>query len=306
MSIIRTSDGRTNLHIWRTGKIYESQKGAIYRKAWNNILFSVRPQPRDEHVVKYYDIRSPLSYPNETFDAVFALHVIEHLTQYEGEMFVREIFRVLKPGGIVRISTPDLEDICRSYLKRLEECVENPTKESIVKYEWSVYELLDQFVRDKPGGMMVEAIKKGYFDPEYAKNRFGDVFDEFYVPQSSQKGEKQTSATEYLRRLILSLSTKGIYIRTFRRIKRFIINVCLSDRTVLPENHPRVTKEANLWMYDRLSLKLLLNKQGFVDFSVKDYKSSDIFNWVKYNLEQSNYGDHAIEPSLYVEAKKTS
>ncbi len=306
MNITRASDGRANLHIWRTGKTYEHQKGAIYRQEWTNILFSVRPQPKHEHVIRYYDIRKPLPYPDNTFDAVFALHIIEHLTPSEGEKFVGQIFRVLKPGGMVRISTPDLEDIVRAYLERLEQCVQNPTKENIFKYEWSVLELVDQIVRDASGGLMIEAIKKGHFDPQYAKIRFGDVFDEFYVPQSAKQDRTPPGTSRHPFQRRLGLKPKQLYVGIIRRIKRIVINRFLNDKIVLPQDHPRVTKEANVWMYDRLSLELLLTRGGFVGFSQKDYKSSDIFNWVKYNLDQSNYGDHAIEPSIYVEAKKPS
>ena len=61
------------------------------------------------------------------------------------------------------------------------------TKENIFKYEWSVLELVDQIVRDVSGGLMIEAIKIGHFDPQYAKIRFGDVFNEFYVLQSPKQ-----------------------------------------------------------------------------------------------------------------------
>ena len=39
----------------------------------------------------------------------------------QGEFFVRECFRVLRPGGLLRLAVPDLEDIARAYLKTLEE-----------------------------------------------------------------------------------------------------------------------------------------------------------------------------------------
>ena len=194
----------------------------------------------------------------------------------------------------------------QAYLERLELCAENPTKENIFKYEWSVLELVDQIVRDVSGGLMIEAIKNGHFDPHYAKTRFGDVFDEFHVPQSAKqvRTHPNTSRHPFLRRV--GLKPKQLYVRVIVRIKRIVIDRFLNDRTVLPQDHPRVTKQTNVCMYDRLALKLLLTRGGFVSFSRKDYKSSDIFNWVKYNLDQSNYGDHAIEPSIYVEAKRPS
>ena len=68
------------------------------------------------------------------------------------------------------------------------------------------------------------------------------------------------------------------------------------------DEDPRKTRESNLWTYDQLSLRLLLEGQGFKKFSVKSYSESDIVGWERYDLDRSNRGDHSIEPSLYVEA----
>ena len=41
-------------------------------------------------------------------------------------------------------------------------------------------------------------------------------------------------------------------------------------------------------------------------YAVKTYKTSDIDKWERFQLDRSNFGDYAIEPSLYVEAKRRS
>jgi predicted SAM-dependent methyltransferase len=42
-------------------------------------------------------------------DFIFSSHFLEHLPKNTGLFFIREVFRVLKPGGRVRIVVPDLE-----------------------------------------------------------------------------------------------------------------------------------------------------------------------------------------------------
>jgi predicted SAM-dependent methyltransferase len=51
----------------------------------------------------------PFPFDNATFDYIFSEHLIEHLTYDQGQLMLRECFRVLKPGGKIRIATPDLE-----------------------------------------------------------------------------------------------------------------------------------------------------------------------------------------------------
>lgn len=48
----------------------------------------------------------PLPYPDATFDVVTATEVIEHLEDFR--RVVREIHRVLKPGGVCILSTPNI------------------------------------------------------------------------------------------------------------------------------------------------------------------------------------------------------
>ncbi len=59
--------------------------------------------------VHHLNAIKPWPWPAGSFDAVFASHVLEHLTPEEAERLLREAHRTLAPGGIVRIAVPDLD-----------------------------------------------------------------------------------------------------------------------------------------------------------------------------------------------------
>jgi len=58
-----------------------------------------------------------LPWKNNVFETTVSQHVIEHL-ELETELLplLRELHRVMKPGGEIWLSCPDIESICNSYL----------------------------------------------------------------------------------------------------------------------------------------------------------------------------------------------
>ena len=62
-----------------------------------------------------WDIRRKLPFADNSVSAVFHEHVMEHISGIEGYHFVKECFRVLKPGGILRIVMPDASRYLQSY-----------------------------------------------------------------------------------------------------------------------------------------------------------------------------------------------
>jgi predicted SAM-dependent methyltransferase len=62
------------------------------------------------------DITRPLRLPDDYFDALYGSEVIEHIDLNQGRRFLAEAYRVLKPGGVIRLTTPDAPEICRVYL----------------------------------------------------------------------------------------------------------------------------------------------------------------------------------------------
>ena len=62
------------------------------------------------------DARQPLPFPSACSRFIFHEHFLEHLRFDEGLAFLTECARVLRPGGIMRMSTPDLRRIIATYL----------------------------------------------------------------------------------------------------------------------------------------------------------------------------------------------
>lgn len=65
--------------------------------------------------VRYLNLKKKLPFSDETIDAIYASHVWEHLYLDEALRLTEECFRVLKPGGFLRIVVPDLEELCGNY-----------------------------------------------------------------------------------------------------------------------------------------------------------------------------------------------
>jgi len=60
----------------------------------------------------------PLPVPDDTYDLVFASHVLEHIPWYRAVTALREVRRVLKPGGEFEVYVPDFAFIVECYLNR--------------------------------------------------------------------------------------------------------------------------------------------------------------------------------------------
>jgi predicted SAM-dependent methyltransferase len=60
--------------------------------------------------------RLPL--PDSAFAFAFAEHLIEHLTPRVGRRMLSEVHRILRPGGVLRMTTPDLRKVIAIYEDR--------------------------------------------------------------------------------------------------------------------------------------------------------------------------------------------
>ena len=80
--------------------------GPIFLEGWLNTDLD----PRAPGVL-FLDSSKRLSFSDSNFDYIFSEHHFEQLEYRQGLLMLRECFRVLKPGGRIRIATPSLDTV---------------------------------------------------------------------------------------------------------------------------------------------------------------------------------------------------
>lgn len=267
--------------------------GATFHPSWRNIdIESYSPE------VQSYDIRKGLPFPNASFDACYSSHVLEHLTLEEANKLLAEKRRVLKPQGIIRVVVPDLEQIARNYLKTLEE-IESGVLEAEPNYDWMMLELFDQTVRDFGGGEMGRYLTNPEIkNQEFVRSRIGLEAESYWMPQT-EKEEKtlwgkisSKKPSWFVDKLQKVLAKNLVYAIGGKKLKK-----------ALEVGIFRNSGEIHRWMYDRFSLRRMLEKSGFIEMSVCQAEESRIPNFNSYNLDVLD-GKVRKPDSLFMEGIK--
>ena len=92
-----------------------------------------------------HDLRKGIPFDAGSVDAVYHSHFLEHLDPPIARLFLQEVWRVLKPGGIQRIVVPDMERLCASYLNHLQACLTDSSQ--IPQHDGYVAAIIEQAVR---------------------------------------------------------------------------------------------------------------------------------------------------------------
>ena len=98
-----------------------------------------------------HDLSKGIPAADSSVDAVYHSHMLEHLDREVAEGFMREVKRVLRPGGIQRISVPDLEGYVRAYLADLE------SSDGGAEHDLYVAPILEQSVRREAHGTSLQS-----------------------------------------------------------------------------------------------------------------------------------------------------
>ena len=100
-------------------KFYNIGAGGFRHPAWTNVdrESEYYEAAQRNGVDINWDLMSltPLPIESNTAEIVFTSHVIEHVTNQAVQNMFTEVFRILKPGGYFRVTTPNIELDIRAY-----------------------------------------------------------------------------------------------------------------------------------------------------------------------------------------------
>jgi predicted SAM-dependent methyltransferase len=90
--------------------------GQDYKTGWLNIDQYIDPNAKKTHMTIECDLVKHFPFKRSSVLYFYSEHFIEHITYADGLDFLKKIYKSLKPGGVLRISCPNLEDLTLHYL----------------------------------------------------------------------------------------------------------------------------------------------------------------------------------------------
>lgn len=88
----------------------ENTHDLIKGPEWQHIRIDIDPKVQPDLID---DIRYLAKVGDESVDAIFSSHNLEHLHEYDAQAALRTFYRKLKSGGLCIIIVPDLAAACR-------------------------------------------------------------------------------------------------------------------------------------------------------------------------------------------------
>lgn len=273
---------------------------------WHPDWVNIDLTPPGPEVTKF-DLRDGLPFPDETFDAVYHSHVLEHLEPQRGKELLVDCHRVLKPGGVLRVVVPDLEYICRAYLEVLDRY--SPTDpDHEIDHEWMVLEVIDQHVRTRSGGEMIPFLveQRGRVTPFLRSYMNQDLLS--FLEDRSEPSESRSFSERIAGKSIGYLAKRASFLvlDAIRKYPSKLMLTLIGGRKYVRafENAMfREEGEIHNWMYDHVSLTKALLETGLVETKKMTADTSQIPDFERYQLDTN--GDRTRKPhSLFMEARR--
>lgn len=263
--------------------------GNVFHETWENIdLVANSPQ------VRQHDLAKGLPYDDNTFDAVYASHLLEHISSSSAPGFIQECARVAKSGAVLRFVVPDFEVMVRSYLEILEQAATGD-REAIARHAWIVNEIIDQSVRSESGGSMKHFILAHQHEPvmEFIRSRIGQEANAVL-----NEGASTCSNSTF------SYKASLLYRFASQKLLTSLAWLLLGGkgRSAVQQGFLKISGEIHQWIYDRVSLQQLLEKHCS-QVAKMDAFTSGIPGFSSFGLDVRN-GAIRKPDSLFMEGIK--
>ncbi|MFB1489907.1 MULTISPECIES: methyltransferase domain-containing protein [unclassified Thiocapsa] len=258
-------------------------------------------------MVQSADLLAPLPFANDSVAVIYSSHFLEHVPRSRVPGLLAECFRVLRPGGVLRLVMPDLEEMCREYLARRD--AGDHEKADLV-----VVEMIDQCVRLTGGGELGALYRTYSGDPgryatmmDYLNWRNGENLRPVSTGQAADRGQAVTAPRPTRSRPFLERITT-----LPSRVRKRAQNAWFAW---LLQRLPAAFREQNVslasvgerhhWLWDRHQLTEALRAAGFehIERCTCDTGRIDGFPFFPLDVDDDGRARKGAE-SMYVEASK--
>ena len=167
--------------------------GCYQKKIHGYVNVDIRPEVQPDLVDDVFTLEKV---KDESADVIYACHVLEHATRSTALLALTRWYRVLKPGGTLRIAVPDMRAVCEYYvnhgnLNELSAFFWGSQKhDHDVHYTGWDFETLQ---RDLQGASFID-IKR--YDWRKTEHFYIDDYSQCYLPRISYKTRRPDGIIE--------------------------------------------------------------------------------------------------------------
>jgi SAM-dependent methyltransferase len=267
------------------GKVY------VTSNHWINLDYA----SSDIHV-RQADLLEALPFDSNSISLVYSSHFLEHIPLAQVPSFLKECYRILKPGGIIRLVLPDFEEMCHEYISQLH-------KGDYTKARLCVIDIIDQCVRLNSGGQLAKVYE------EYSKITSDRDIAEYIYHRSGQCLPIPASKPDNLMKIVSLFQKPRLILRKLSsRLNLIRIHIIVS---LLPKAFRQQNVsfsgigERHQWLWDFYQLKENLEEVGFDSVQRFNFNTSQVCEFPFDPLDVNPDGNpRKGNQSMYVEAQK--
>lgn len=270
--------------------------GAWYVESADWINLDFLPQGPS---VQQANLLATLPIDSGSADVVYSSHFLEHIPRDRVAGFLDECLRILKPGGVLRLVLPDLENLCEEYLARRRAGEHD-------KADFVVIEMIDQCVRPVSGGELGRYYDSIFSEPaarsdtiEFVRYRTGEslAMSGLNAQQLSRMNRK--GPLHSLQRFLSGWQSRLQRCRLRLGLAILPAAFCAQNVSLA------AVGERHHWLWDFSQLERLLTTLGYSAVTRQNCQSSGIagFPCFPLDIDASGYPRKGAE-SMYLEARK--